>query len=1038
VRALIIVMFLLVSLDTSAWMSGDEPDPGPNQARRVLAAGQPENEHADLMLEAFNGVPVPTALIAAGVPADFATRKFPLTIYFTDSTRKLGLAVPESFLFLTLDLDFQSTETKNYTLSGLAALPDHSYSLWDWIANNYVCPQGVVEAFSATPTAVQCHKGDNHLGATNSTHFLPQSEETYKWYHELAVSSARECSVSRLALQSSSAYAPNKLFIDQIILECVLRSFAFEAFGQHFLQDSWAVGHMWQRWGSPNINDFPSPSRQRALLVALAAGTIHGIEPMRLGDVRIPDSLSSGQDFGILLAGSTSPIYGLGDLHRAELAGAQHDQLILCSRNGISEVWSALNGDAVDTGANYGTDCFGQRATNFAMAEGMGVDHLPNQYFLCCATFVADAAVGIFPASLTIQWRAQYAALDATARISSFLRPTETDVANGPLAPLDNFLGIGRNGDPNPRPDHPPLMWPPAIYADQSVMDALGNPAHLETEHFTVTDNIPIEPADVLRRGFSRANAKHFCSAPETNPVALQASVTTAIDGGYPDLTARCAVCTEFVARNVSVNGDPSVCSELGEPGLQVSQDIDQVFAATPMETAAQTYCGCQTGSRIAETGLENSSGETITSITGTPSVNQSGEVAFVANTALGASVYAGNGITLPRIISLAPSTTRSYSQGVQINDSNFVVARDRRSSGSFVRRWDAAGTTPVVRLARGLTTGASLGDFGSVFAYPSMNNAGQPVFGATSYNSSFNLSCTELCLVTGAEDFDVSVGGGRGFHFLPYPSSTVIRPMIADNGQVVYQDGGTNRVYVLPYELNFDSDVSTPDKYDVSAAVPGLLTTGNRPGITDQGSAVAFAAEDLDGTGIWLSVQTGSDKSERDTNKIAGFRDTPELGMTEDAIPVPLFLDQFLIGSRVGVIHQEGGAAGLLDDVFIVTFIATPNAMGPPSDPVGCMFGATQGLWTARVTVGGTPGAYTYVSDDLTPIVQIGDAFDIVESPRTVTSIDIYDPIASTGPNNGSPYHIAYIVRTTDGVAVDRTRHISGACPRPLLPPLP
>jgi hypothetical protein len=80
----------------------------------------------------------------------------------------------------------------------------------------------------------------------------------------------------------------------------------YEMFGQHFLQDAWAVGHMWQRWGSPQLNDFPAevllpgedvfpsfPSRnsapRRAFLAGVTAaigGTIHGTKPILAAKAR--------------------------------------------------------------------------------------------------------------------------------------------------------------------------------------------------------------------------------------------------------------------------------------------------------------------------------------------------------------------------------------------------------------------------------------------------------------------------------------------------------------------------------------------------------------------------------------------------------------------------------------------------------------------------------------------------------------------------------------------------------------------------------
>ena len=85
------------------------------------------------------------------------------------------------------------------------------------------------------------------MGAVNSNHFLPQAYDAYRHYHELAMQHAKTCQ------EASEAMSPeNRAFHRESLRACERMALTYEAFGQHFLQDAWSMGHMWERWGSPN------------------------------------------------------------------------------------------------------------------------------------------------------------------------------------------------------------------------------------------------------------------------------------------------------------------------------------------------------------------------------------------------------------------------------------------------------------------------------------------------------------------------------------------------------------------------------------------------------------------------------------------------------------------------------------------------------------------------------------------------------------------------------------------------------------------
>jgi hypothetical protein len=63
------------------------------------------------------------------------------------------------------------------------------------------------------------------------------------------------------------------------VKEAELLALAYEGYAQHFLQDRWAMGHMWERWGSPDAVQ-ENRRLEEHLLVGGVAGLIHGAEAL--------------------------------------------------------------------------------------------------------------------------------------------------------------------------------------------------------------------------------------------------------------------------------------------------------------------------------------------------------------------------------------------------------------------------------------------------------------------------------------------------------------------------------------------------------------------------------------------------------------------------------------------------------------------------------------------------------------------------------------------------------------------------------------
>jgi hypothetical protein len=162
--------------------------------------------------------------------------------------------------------------TRTVRVAEFTQLPDFSFSLWDWATGNEQCPLDD----DLQPQA--CHDYNAHHGPLNTSHFLPQARNFWAQYHALAIDRMEECGV----LYDALAYDGNPARFRRELLACEKEAMVLEAVGQHFLQDAWSSGHMWERWGGPERSDYPSDSA--AVLIGAFSGSIHGatalLQPM--------------------------------------------------------------------------------------------------------------------------------------------------------------------------------------------------------------------------------------------------------------------------------------------------------------------------------------------------------------------------------------------------------------------------------------------------------------------------------------------------------------------------------------------------------------------------------------------------------------------------------------------------------------------------------------------------------------------------------------------------------------------------------------
>ena len=181
------------------------------------------------------------------------------------------------------------------------AAPYFSNSLSEWAAGNEICSlSGVDGAYRNAHSLEACHQFKMAMGATNITHFAPLNRDMWRYYHELALTQMAEC---RSYAEMPAAFYGN--FDDVLpasqteVHECERLAMAYEMFAQHFLQDAWSVGHMWNAWGATTLDGYPAdvellpdeaplpaidvPGRRALIgaLVGIARGMVHGAKSYR-------------------------------------------------------------------------------------------------------------------------------------------------------------------------------------------------------------------------------------------------------------------------------------------------------------------------------------------------------------------------------------------------------------------------------------------------------------------------------------------------------------------------------------------------------------------------------------------------------------------------------------------------------------------------------------------------------------------------------------------------------------------------------------
>lgn len=566
------------------------PAAGPNTARQRWVGTL--DEHRRLF---------ETAAGLAGLPAA-ASDTLRLSVFTSAAPVDVGGAALASLV----PVDFAAAgrvQTRAFSPGELAQLPDFSYALWDWATGHETCP---AEVGGAGVDAVTCHDFASHMGPVNSNHFLPQAQGFYQRYHQLALGRAAACRAMR------DAVAPASERLGHFARACEAQALALEAVAQHYLQDAWSTGHMWQRWGGAELGAFGGTgeaARDRAVLVALASGLIHGSRGVlqRLPEwtsYDVNDALCAPHaEVEYVLPGGARHA-GVGDdyLHLLPTPGAtagggalapQAQRLYSCAAASLRAVYTAAGESHGALGAlaggltpvdPTGPECFGQRATNRAMLKGAAVQFkvLGQQ-----VDFELDARVvgwmvpkvarstGEVPVAPRLRhaFRLGLQRVVSLARVLAKERPEGTELADGRLGA---FLGAQPNGayaSALPAYVDPPLPWPAT--PDTSA------PAQ--------------ERARALARLFHRAHAADWCAATDAAGLEGLRARVAGLGAGDAARPAACGACVELVERHLRVGTGPGAYDAGREPVCHYLTGGPYVYASGAGGTAevAQAWCGC-------------------------------------------------------------------------------------------------------------------------------------------------------------------------------------------------------------------------------------------------------------------------------------------------------------------------------------------------------------------------------------------------------------------------------------------------------------
>jgi len=488
-------------------------------------------------------------------------------------------------------LGWSTLRTRTFCPPYFSELPDFFYSVEDYINQGKKCPP-----FNEWIVG-DCHNFSHFMGALNSNHFPPQLKTNYEKYHSIALALRDMHLDLKEQLKNNSEY-------EDFVEECAMEALTYESIAQHYNQDQWSMGHMWHRWGSPDINDFPvftTDNSSSALLrrtnaaygtvIGAVSGMIHGWRST-VEEAWGNDLIFEGDDYFAAITKydpmcyytdgvewrrplSSSHYPGTGDLfldeqYNQDIQGdfyEQSQELGVCSRNSLRELY-----DKDFEWQNY-DDCWNNFATNRAMYIGLGEG--PSSMANMALKIVSKATDNLADSSFAILNDILDGANREMVRLSTIFEEAARN------DPFDTYLAEGyatKDRDPDKRlklftilPNDAYNKYP--SYADPA-RNAPGDPA--DADFAKKIDNELFGVRQV--KYFNKCHAELYCD----DPSILQDYRQKCESGSDLD----CQICGELAARFFI--GEPPIC-EILAPGINPDPGNQN-----PPKTlsAIRTWCG--------------------------------------------------------------------------------------------------------------------------------------------------------------------------------------------------------------------------------------------------------------------------------------------------------------------------------------------------------------------------------------------------------------------------------------------------------------
>lgn len=493
--------------------------------------------------------------------------------------------------------------TRPTVLPELANVPDFSHTLSDWVLGNEHCfvpelPKGTAKRNAA------CHTFNPHMGAVNSTHFLPQAQVMYRQYHQSAMRIAQRCKQLDDALAATDLALADDVGPDAVEA-CELEALAFEAYASHYLADAWASGHMWQRWGVPSASS-SNQIRMNQSAVAIVSGLIHGWRsvardlPLVGSSELVHDQMCMAGPFdddGPYVTYSQQGLLDLpaagGDLYLLQCNAYEEDRewavstgsklapqwnrMQACGAAGFAEVYDAGPRTEGDRSAPTSPDaeitsslhpsCWSQRVTNSAFVQGMGLsDQLtladPGRVVrLVLGVILGDQQSGLEDLGVTDDdlertrrhLRADLARMALHAKRRAKRLPNGNDLANLDHANMFTLLGFRRNGEYTTstafRPAQPYMDLSHGVWSDFSNTGCSTDTECAAGQPGTYCDltseggGTCRRPEAALLRAFRTAELAHHCNTTRYSDIDdLREGCTAALGTG-----PACDACVEIV-----------------------------------------------------------------------------------------------------------------------------------------------------------------------------------------------------------------------------------------------------------------------------------------------------------------------------------------------------------------------------------------------------------------------------------------------------------------------------------------------------------